>query len=66
MAQLYRLTTKVTVNPKLPKGTTFQLIVDSAAGVHPQNIKEAIKAQLGLDLPQSACQVLYFEKERIK
>ena len=66
MAQLYRLTTKVTINNKLPKGTTFQLIVSSAAGIHPKSIKDAIKAQLGLDLPESSCHVMYFDKVKIK
>lgn len=66
MHDLYKLTAKQTVGSKLPKGTTFQLIVDSGTEVNAIKIAAAIKSQFGLDLPESSCYVMYFEKVRIK
>lgn len=58
----YKLRAKQTIGSKLPKGTEFQIVVENGTELNSAKIKAAIKNQFGLDLPESSCYAMYFDK----
>ena len=66
MPYLFKLTAKQTIGGKVPKGTTIQVVEKSSSAPQTKSICEAIKNQLGIQLPTSSCYSSYFIVEKIK
>lgn len=68
---VFRLTATSTVgthvgrNRLIPKGTVLQVVSSCTSHPTPQEISQAVKAQLGLDIPAGHCSAGNFKVERI-
>lgn len=61
----YKLKAKRLIGGKLPQGTTFQVLVDNGKCLDAKKICAAIKAQFGLDFPESWCYTSSFEVTKL-
>ena len=72
MAYVYKLTatrdvgSNVGQNRKIPKGTIIQEISGSLSHPSAKEISQAIKAQLGIEIPDSNCSSGNFKVEKLK